>query len=86
VRRREAILIFREICECIPGLFVSRVSLLTSNSSKEVTLQIDVFLDGYNLKGVKSIAEAHGLILEVDRETLLIHGSKKKIAEKKIVA
>jgi hypothetical protein len=86
VRRREAVLLFREICECSPGLFVNSVSLLTSNSSKEVTLRINVFLDGVNLKGVQSIVEAHRLILEKNGGAFLIYGSNKKIAEKKILA
>jgi hypothetical protein len=86
VRRREAVQLFREICECSPGLFVNSVSLLTSNSSKEVILRINVFLDGVNLKGVQSIVEAHKLILEEDEGGFLIHDSKTKINEKKILA
>jgi hypothetical protein len=86
VRRREAILLFREICECIPGLFVNSVSLLRRNNSKEVTLRINMLSDVESIKIMRSIVETYGLILEEEKGALLIHGSHSKKTEIKIIA
>jgi len=82
MRRREAVLLFREICECIPDAFISKISLTSKNTAKEeFELRINVSLDGESFANVKSLVTKRGLNLKEEENSLLIYGSKKSSIE-----
>ena len=87
MRRREAVRLFREIGKCIPGAFISSVSLTPSNRFKEeFELRINVSLDDKSLKNVQSLVEKHRMILKEDKGSLLIYASETKPIEMEIIA
>ncbi len=87
MRRREAIQIFKKICKCVPDAFVSSVSLSPITFSKEdFELRINMVLDGERLMDVASLVRKNGLMLNQNKETLLIYGSKAKPSEMQIYA
>ena len=86
MRRREAVLLFREICQCIPDAFISSISLSPNNTYKnEFELRINVALDARSLKDIRSVIDKHGLILKEDYGTLFIRGQRKYPSEMEIV-
>ena len=77
MRRREAVSIFREICECVPDAFVSKISLNQKKSAREgFELRINVFLGGDSFGSVQSIVNKRGLTLKEDQGSLLIYRSQ----------
>lgn len=82
MRRREAIQLFREICQCTPDAFISSISLSpNATSKKEFELRINMALDGKNLKNVENIVNKHGLVLKELKGALLIYGVEPKLNE-----
>lgn len=82
MRRREAVLLFREISKCIPDAFISKISLIPKNSEKEeFELRINVFLEAESLESVQSVVNKHGLTIEEDQGSLLIYESIPKRIE-----
>ncbi len=79
MRRREAARLFSEICACVPDAFISSISLMPINLSKEeFNLRINVSLDAKGLTNVESVVNKHGLILKQGNGSLLISGSEAK--------
>jgi hypothetical protein len=79
MRRREAVRLFREICECIPEAPISSALLMPERSSKEkFELRINVALDGKSLQNVKSLVEKHRMNLEENNGSLLIYAAEPK--------
>ncbi len=86
MRRREAVLLFREICQYIPDAFISSISLSPNNFYKnEFELRINVVLDAKSLKDIRSVIDKHGLILKEDNGTLFICGQRKYLSVMEIV-
>lgn len=78
MHRREAVRLFKEICECIPDAFISGVLLTSSSTSEEgLSLRINMDLNLQSLKNIRSIVDKHGMILKEDNGFLMIFGSKK---------
>ena len=79
MERREAVQVFREICECIPDLSVlSGVLLRPQNHSGEslkdlFDLQVNAILDAMTMKLVRAVVRKRGLVLKANRQYLLVH-------------
>jgi hypothetical protein len=87
MRRREAIRILKEICQCVPDAFVSSVSLSPKTlSRRDFELRINAALDRRNLMDVETLVRKNGLMLNEDNGSLLIYGSKTKPSEVQVVA
>ncbi|MGA2524572.1 MAG: hypothetical protein ABSF65_10530 [Candidatus Bathyarchaeia archaeon] len=87
MRRREAIKVLREICECVPDAFVSSVSLSPKTfSRRDFELRINAALTGNNLMDVETLVRKNGLMLNENNGSLLIYGSKTKKRDMQIVA
>jgi hypothetical protein len=79
MRRREVILLFREISERIPEAYISTLSLTqTENSTKDFGLKIGATLDASNLEKLQTVVTKHGLQFKEDSGSLLIYGSKQR--------
>jgi hypothetical protein len=67
--RGEAVLVLREICECIPNesavsyVFLEPTKKRDGVYSQEYSLQIKMYLDKATRKGIESVARKHGLLL-----------------------
>jgi len=86
MRRREAVLLFREICECIPDAFVTGISLIASDLSEEFELRMNLSLNAKGIEDVQSLVSRHGLQLKEDRGTLVIYGPKLNPSKLEIFA
>jgi len=76
MRRREAILVFREICECIPDVFINSITLSPSMPSlRDFVLRLNMSLNNRNLVSVQSIVNKHGLSMKENKGFVLIYGS-----------
>jgi hypothetical protein len=74
MRRREAIVLFRKISECIPDSFISGVSLTPLNCiRKQFELRINVNVDAQSITVIRQLVEKRGMALEEDKGTLWIH-------------
>ena len=79
MRRREAVKLFKEICECIPEAPISSALLTPNRNSKgEFELRINVLLDGKSLENVKSLVEKHKMNLKENNGSLLIYAAEPK--------
>ncbi len=80
MRRREAILLFREICECIPDMLISSFSLTPVDGFKgEFELRI---FGSFNVKGfkiVQSIAQKYGMSVSQNQSSLIISDLEEQI-------
>ncbi len=80
MRRREAILVFREICKCIPDMFISSVSLTPIDRLKgEFELRIYASIDAKGFNNVQSVAQKHGMSVMQEQGSLLIYPTAKEI-------
>ena len=80
MRRRKAIRVFREICECMPDMSISSVSLTPINRFKgEFELRIFASFDVKGFESVQSVAQKHGMSASQDQGSLLIYGAAKQI-------
>jgi hypothetical protein len=87
LRRREAVIVFREICKCVPDAFISSVSLSPKKlSRRNFELRINATLEGRNLTDVETLVRKNGFMLNQDNGSLLIYGSKAKTFEVQVVA
>ena len=76
-RRREAILLFREISKCIPDAYITKISLnQEKNEKEEFELRINVIIQGEHFESVQSIVNKRGLNLKEDHGSLLIYEPK----------
>lgn len=79
MQRREAIRLFREVCECIPDAYISGISLSPNRSSTSgFDLRINVTIDSKSLTNVQSVASKHGMVAKEDRGSILIYGSQTR--------
>lgn len=87
MRRREAVEIFKEICECIPEASLSSVFLTNRDTLFEFVgenyeLRLNVSLDEKFLRKINSIVKKRNMIMERKDETLLVYAPE--IAPSKI--
>jgi len=87
MRRREAILVFREICECIPDVFINSITLsLSTPSQRDFVLRLNMSLNRGNIMNVQSIVRKHGLLMKENKGFLLIYGSGTPLSEIEIIS
>ena len=86
MQRREAVRLFREICECIPDAFVDGISLIENYLSGEFELHLNISLNAKGIENVQSLVSKHGLLLKEDKGTIVIYGSTQDPAEFEILA
>ncbi len=86
MQRREAIRLFKEICECIPDAFVDGFSLIASSLNGEFELHMNTSLNTKGIENVQSLVSKHGLLLKEDKGIIVIYGSKQKTTEFEILA
>jgi hypothetical protein len=78
MQRREATLVFREICERMPdAFFLNSVSLKPKNNSaspeENYELWIRAFLDPDTLKRINSIVKKHNLMMNGQKDSVIIY-------------
>ena len=87
MQRREAVLLFREITECIPDpslfqcVFLRYRGKATGSSDESFELQIQVVLDKSSLNRVENIVKKRRLVLEEKQGVLLIYSPEKSLIE-----
>ena len=92
MQRREAVRLFREICECIPDASAfSSVFLIQRNEPasfgmENFELWINADLDNAGLRSVQSIVKERKLILEENRGFFVIYSADAKETEIEIYA
>jgi hypothetical protein len=78
MQRREAVGLFREICECIPDPSIfNSVFLMTqkiAGSEKEnFELRINAAINDNNLKRLEFIVKKHGMLLMENKGSIIIY-------------
>ena len=86
MRRREAVILFKEICERIPDALVTGASLTQTNRSDNLELKIIADLDDKSLKILKLLAEKRKLAIRESIGSLSIYEAKQDSLEAPIVA
>ena len=82
MRRREAIRLFKEICESIPSAYIKCASLTPSgHSNGELELRINTSLDVKSIKNVQALVNKHGMILKEEKGSLLIYSCETEPIE-----
>ncbi len=87
MQRREATLVFREICECTPDAFLlNSVSLNSSSNAanpeeESFELLIKALLDKSTLKRIRSIVKRHKLTMDENRDSVLIYAPELRPME-----
>ena len=84
MQRGEAILVYKEICQCIPGVSLSNISLIL-NGLHDFELRISLFLDLDSLRRVELIVKAHELAMKQAQGSLLIYRSETKTSGMEII-
>ncbi len=84
--RREAVRLFKEICECIPDVFVDGFSLKANSLNGEFELHMNMSLNAKSIKNVQSLVNKHGLLLKEDKGIIVIYGSEQNPTEFEIFA
>jgi len=84
--RHEAVLILKEICECIPNesdvscIFLEPTKKASDPEQNEYNLHIEVPLDKFTRQLVESVTRKHGLIVKESNGKLTIYTVEKPIA------
>lgn len=79
MRRREAIRVFKEICQCMPDASVSSVSLSPNAVSKtDFELRLRMAIDKKSHDDMVALVSKHGLTLKESEGSMLICGSETK--------
>ena len=92
MQRREASRLFREICECIPdvfmlkGVFLTKQNVSADSKKERFSLRMKAALDERSLKLVKSVVKERKLAIEEDKGAILIYDPKTAAAEISVVA
>ncbi len=92
MQRREAIRLFREICECITDESVlSSVFLIQRNEPESLGMEnfelwINAVLDNTGLRDVRSIVKERKLVLEENKGFFVIYEADPKKTEMEIYA
>ena len=79
MQRREATLVFREICECIPdafllnGVSLKQIKIAADRKYESYELQIKAFLDRSTLEQIRSVVRKHNLIMNEKRDYVSIY-------------
>jgi hypothetical protein len=73
MRRRVAVRLFKEICECIPDLMITAVSINRCSQNGEVELRICLVPNQGYLTEVESIVIANGLKFTEQAGNILIY-------------
>ena len=80
MQRREAIRVFREICKCMPDMFISSVSLIPNNRfKKDFDLRIYASFDLVSVKNVQSVSQKHGMNVIEEQGSLLIRDQAEQV-------
>ncbi len=86
MKRREAVSLFKTICECIPDALVNGASLTPTSQSEGFELRINVDTDKKSLEDVRSIVKKHKMAIDENKGSLRIYEPKPKQTEIEIVA
>jgi hypothetical protein len=79
MERREAIQLFREICECIPdssrfhSVFLNSQKMATYPARRSFELRIDIALDKSSLRRVEDLVRKRRLAMEENKGALVIY-------------
>jgi hypothetical protein len=85
-KRREAVSLFKTICECIPDALVNGASLTPTNRAEGFELRINVDMDSKNLENVRSIVKKQRMVIEENKGSLMIYEPKLEQTEIEIFA
>ncbi len=92
MQRRDAVRLFREICECIPDpsvlscVFLIQRSKPASLGKENFELWINAAFDNPSLRDVQSIVKERKLVLEEKRRFFVIYEAAPKEPEMEIYA
>ncbi len=82
MRRREAIIVFKQLSKCVPGLVVSSVSVTPVNKArKEVQLRVNGSFDSKILEEVRLLVRGRGMSIKEEKDSLLIYENAKRSLE-----
>ena len=79
MERREAVRLFREICECIPdssmfrSVFLNPQNMATDVTRRNFELRIDMALDKSSLRCVEDVVKKHKLVMEENKGSIVIY-------------